>query len=296
MGGFVHGVWQDLRDKRLWPVAAVLLVALIAVPVVLLKGGSDESGSAPPAAVASPEAAGLPTASLAEQRSSENSDLGVFDPKDPFRPPGGFRAAAGSGSGVAGGAPVPTPSGVPSAAAAAGGGATADTSGGSTPSGSSGSDSTTAPSSGGTTTARKTYTYVIDIRFGERGEVRSRKGVRRLALLPSSRNPRLVFLGVSDDRRNAIFLVESGLTQEGEGKCKPSRRFCSFLYLRTADSRDDHYFSTEGGKQYVLHLSRIRRVEVKPKAKPSRRAPRSSRADVGPGALFESPVFVDELR
>jgi len=124
----------------------------------------------------------------------------------------------------------------------------------------------------------------------------SRSGVRRLALLPSSRNPRLVFLGVSDDRRNAIFLVESGLTQEGEGKCKPSRRFCSFLYLRTADSRDDHYFSTEGGKQYVLHLSRIRRVEVKPKAKPSRRAPRSSRADVGPGALFESPVFVDELR
>jgi hypothetical protein len=296
MTDLLHSVWQDLREKRLWPVAAGLLVALIALPVVLFKGGGDAGGGPPPTAAA-PAAADLPTASLAERRSSENSDLGVFNPKDPFRPANGYPPPPGSAS-TAGGVPLSTPSGVSSSGGGdTGAGAVAADTGGSSAGGSSGSSSTPAPKSGGsTTTTRKTYTYVVDIRFGERGEVRSRKGVRRMSLLPSSRNPLLVFLGVSDDRRSAIFLVDSDLSQEGEGRCKPSKRFCSFLYLRTADSRDDHWFSTAGGKQYVLHLSRIRRVEVKPKAKRARKAPRSSTASVGPGAIFESPVFADEER
>ncbi|MEX2253563.1 MAG: hypothetical protein WD649_05370 [Thermoleophilaceae bacterium] len=289
------GIWQDLREMRLWPVAAGLLVALVAVPIVLLKGGGDSDGGPTPTAAA-PDVADLPTASLADRRTSENSDLGVFDPKDPFRPAGGYPAPPGSAT-AGGGAALPTPSGVPSGSGgnASAGAAASDTSGGSTAGGSSGSSSTP-KSDGGTTTTRKTYTYVVDIRFGERGEVRSRKGVRRMALLPSSRNPLIVFLGVSADRRKAIFLVDSGLSQEGEGRCKPSKRFCSFLYLRTADTSDDHWFSTESGKQYSLHLSKIRRVEVKPKAKRARKAPRTSRAGVGPGALFESPVFIDEVR
>ena len=32
---FLLDLWHDLRAKRLWPVAAVLAVALVAVPVVL---------------------------------------------------------------------------------------------------------------------------------------------------------------------------------------------------------------------------------------------------------------------
>jgi hypothetical protein len=42
---FLLDLWQDLQAKRLWPVAAVLVLALVAVPVVLSK-----SSEAPPPA------------------------------------------------------------------------------------------------------------------------------------------------------------------------------------------------------------------------------------------------------
>ena len=34
---FFLDLWQDLREKRLWPVALVLLLGLAAVPVLLAK-------------------------------------------------------------------------------------------------------------------------------------------------------------------------------------------------------------------------------------------------------------------
>ena len=37
---FLLDLWQDLKEKRLWPVAVVLLVALVAVPVLLAKPSS----------------------------------------------------------------------------------------------------------------------------------------------------------------------------------------------------------------------------------------------------------------
>ena len=37
MTNFLQDLWNDLRVKRLWPVALVLLAALVATPVVLSK-------------------------------------------------------------------------------------------------------------------------------------------------------------------------------------------------------------------------------------------------------------------
>ena len=56
MNDFLIDLWNDLREKRLWPVAALLLVGLIAVPVVLskpteepaLRGGRRARGTGPP--------------------------------------------------------------------------------------------------------------------------------------------------------------------------------------------------------------------------------------------------------
>src|SRR5580704_15327349 len=38
---FLNSIISDLRSKRLWPIAAVLLVAVIAVPVLLSSGSSS---------------------------------------------------------------------------------------------------------------------------------------------------------------------------------------------------------------------------------------------------------------
>ena len=91
---YAQGVVKDLRQRGLLPVAAFLVAALIALPVLMLK--SSEPVSAPPAeptaasadGLPSPEealgAAGKPLVSLAVL--DRPSDLDSFESKDPFEP------------------------------------------------------------------------------------------------------------------------------------------------------------------------------------------------------------------
>ena len=63
-------VFQDLVERRLWPVALVLVVALIAIPVLLWSPASDTAGtSATPVPPAAP-ATGSPIAAIASHRRS----------------------------------------------------------------------------------------------------------------------------------------------------------------------------------------------------------------------------------
>src|SRR5204863_470431 len=81
MTTFFLDLWQDLRQKRLWPLAVALLAATVAVPVVLAK-----SPSSPPASLASADGAGkdkLPAVTL-DASSISGSHLDVFGTKNPF--------------------------------------------------------------------------------------------------------------------------------------------------------------------------------------------------------------------
>src|SRR3954452_22918050 len=89
---------QDLREKRLWPVAVALLVATAAVPLVLLKSSEGPSDSAP--AIASGSVAeGLPVVNVAKA-SAAPSSLNEFSEKNPFKP------TSKLASGAPGGAPT----------------------------------------------------------------------------------------------------------------------------------------------------------------------------------------------
>src|SRR5438876_12406863 len=82
MTTFFLDLWQDLREKRLWPVAAGLAVAIIALPVALVKPASSPSpSSAPPS---EPQAAKLTAVSL-DQSSVSSSHLNVFKERNPFK-------------------------------------------------------------------------------------------------------------------------------------------------------------------------------------------------------------------
>jgi hypothetical protein len=48
MKNFLADLWNDLRAKRLWPLAVVLLAGLVAVPVVLSQS-AQEPPKRPPA-------------------------------------------------------------------------------------------------------------------------------------------------------------------------------------------------------------------------------------------------------
>jgi hypothetical protein len=140
---FLLDLWHDLREKRLAPVAVVLLLGLVAVPVLLAKPAEDP-GPAPVAAAPKKQdneaLAALTKVKLGDEQVGRGSTLGVFDPDNPFKPPKGTIKKATTG--VTGGGPSSGPAGSPAT-----GGGTDTPSGGTT-----GGGGVTTPGVGGTPT------------------------------------------------------------------------------------------------------------------------------------------------
>ena len=83
---FLLDLWHDLKEKRLWPVAVVLLVALVAVPVLLAKPATKSSAPAPVATAAGPKPdvlKQLAKVKLGDDEVGDGSTLGVFNPLTP---------------------------------------------------------------------------------------------------------------------------------------------------------------------------------------------------------------------
>jgi hypothetical protein len=296
MKRFLLDLWHDLRAKRLWPVAAVLAVAVVAVPVVLSKS-SESPGPAPVAAARTApdpkDLKALASVKLDEGALERGSSLNTFDPSDPFRPPKAVTKAP-SGSSDA-------PSTVTSDGQSGGdGGDTGSTGGGDTgvagggDTGSTGGGGTGTTGGGGTgtqTTAQ--YRYVVDATFSVNGRKRHMKGLERLAMLPNEASPLLLFLGVTPNAGNAVFLVDSTLEAAGEGKCKPRARECAFLYIGAGS---EHEFTNDDGDSYTLRIDEIRKVRVDGSAAAASGKKKSARAAVGgPTAVrrFASPLIAD---
>ena len=295
MKTFLLDLWQDLREKRLWPVAVVLAVALVAVPVVLSKPAEEAAPAAPAQAARSApdpkELKGVASVKLDESAEGTGSSLGTFDPSDPFRPPRAVvkHSHEGSSSTVASraesagsdsGSPVGADTGGSDLGSSGGGttstgGDTGSTGGGTTGGGDTGGGDTGGGDTGGGETTTQ-YTYVIDVTFTANGHKRHIEGMERLDMLPSEANPMLLFLGVSQDAGNAVFLVDSSLDAAGEGKCKPSAEDCAFLYLGAGS---EHEFTNEDGDSYTLRIDEIRKVKVGSSASSSKT--KSAKAALG---------------
>ena len=283
MKNFLLDVWHDLRAKRLWPVAVVLLAGIVAVPFVLAKK-ADEPTVAPPVPAAeadAPKADGpveLAQVKLEELGQGTGSSLSSFkDPSNPFAPPrkvldrisAAAKAAEGdTGGGSGGDATVKGGSlgggaGADDAPSDSGSG---DTGGGSTGGGDTGGDTgdtgdTPAPPpvDGGEKTTTVNYTYVADVTFRANNRRHKIKALEKLDILPDRANPLLIFLGVTENAGNAVFLVDSTLAAAGEGSCKPSRSDCAFLYLGPGS---EHEFTNDEGDSYTLRVDEIRRVKL----------------------------------
>ena len=288
MKNLLIDLWNDLRAKRLWPVALVLLAALVATPVVLSKKAEEpEPAPATPAAATPAEPKGPEgPAELAEVKlealaEGSGSSLSSFDPRNPFAPPkkaleAARRTAAGSapstatsggaGSGFSVGSSGP--SDVISSGGATGVDVTPDsgavtmpdTSGGGTPD--TGGDT---PDSAEPKTTE--YTYVVDVAFRANDRHQTVKGMEKLDILPDAASPLLIFMGVTPKAGNAVFLVDSTLDAAGEGHCKPNPAECAFLYLGPGS---EHEFTTDEGDSYTLRVDEIRRVKVGAKASASK--------------------------
>lgn len=257
----LRNLWVDLVDKRLWPVAAALVVALVAIPLLLAKPAPQ----APPArpAVEAVPAPAPPAGGTAIADVSGTAFLGpVKGPgKDPFAP---LRAPATASGSVAGASTAA--SSVASVATAVGGsGASAATTTGSSPSaggstGSGSSSGTTGPKPPGAATpvAGVSPAAVASIQFGLLGGTPTRRRIVELAALPSPTSPAIVYLGQTKQGQ-AAFLISSDVTARGQGRCAPSAKLCSTLYL-TAGQVEYLNVATTAGQVVRYRLSFLGRI------------------------------------
>lgn len=290
---FLLDLWHDLREKRLAPVAVVLLAGLVAVPLVLAKPASDPGPAPVTPASAKPdrdELAALAKVKLGEDEAGKGSTLGVFDPDNPFSPPKGTikddDVTADSSGGPAdtpasGGTGTGTGAGPGSSDGGVSIGGDVNIGGVPVPGGT--------PGTGDTPTTKTTlYKYVVDITFEANGRKRKIKGLEKLDMLPNDAAPLLIFMGVTAKGSNAVFLVDSSLEAAGEGSCKPSPSECSFAYIGAGS---EYFFTEDDGDTYMVKVDEIRKVKLGANAGSAKGA--KARAAVGPHRRFVPPFMAD---
>ncbi len=279
---FLRDLAHDLVEKRLWPVAVVLALALIAIPVVV------KSTPAAPGAGSAGAARGAgsdPTAAVTGQE-PKRSRLRVRSARDPFAQPFSSRSAAQQGDGTAT-PPTGGSSGAPSGSAASsgssgdsssgsGGGGTSNGSSGSSGGSGSGSAATTRAAAdgrrtgaGSSTTAQagsdrtptsSAATWTVDVRFGPVGNARKLKAVEPGTVVNAGDEPLLTFVAGRSGGEKARFLLSAGVTPAtgGDGVCSPSPDLCRTLTMRAGQTRTLDVATVSGTTQYVLEVGAIR--------------------------------------
>ena len=72
----------------------------------------------------------------------------------------------------------------------------------------------------------------------------------------------LIYLGVLDDKKTAVFMLDSGVVAQGDGVCKPSRTTCETIHIQEGETE---FFDVTGaersttGAQYQLDVVKIRK-------------------------------------
>ncbi|MDP9386197.1 MAG: hypothetical protein M3P50_13420, partial [Actinomycetota bacterium] len=100
--------------------------------------------------------------------------------------------------------------------------------------------------------SRKPAAFSLRVRFDG-----APKTLERLAALPDAENPAIIYLGVLQNSKTAVFLLDSSVEAQGDGKCNPSPSDCQRLYMREGDT-EFLDVAGENGAQYQIDLLDIR--------------------------------------
>jgi hypothetical protein len=261
----VQNVLRQLVERRLWPVAIVLVAALAAVPLMLAK---DPEPVPPPPAPAADSAGGQlasePIVALATAEPDAKRRKVLGSAKNPFKAKASQTDEPAADGGAATPAPAAPQPDVPESGA-----------GGATP------DAGAPPSTGAPTVPAapvepvvppKTYEpEELTVRFGG-AEGTAKRSVTKLDPLPSAALPVLIYMGVLKDGKTAEFLLDAGVKAVGDGECAPSPEACETLRLRVGETEfldvvDDAGEVTE---QYQLDLLKIHNVKKHSDSSPTR--------------------------
>ncbi|HWO16304.1 MAG TPA: hypothetical protein VNM89_06280 [Solirubrobacterales bacterium] len=242
MPRFLVDLFYDLHDRRLLPLVALVIVAIVAVPFLL--GGDSEIPEAaePPvplgASASSIEAGELTVVRAAPGLRDYRKRLSGRRPTDPFeqRYTGPMLKGAKlqtqtttestsssttttTTTGTSGDSPSPSSSPEPPVSSPpSDGGDGGD--GGSAPSGDGGGKTTTAEASG----------YTIDVRIVHKGKEQVRKSVPEMTKLPGEKTAAVMFMGATGGGKKALLLVSSDVVSVlGDAKCSLGSETCDLL-------------------------------------------------------------------
>jgi hypothetical protein len=268
---FLTDLVQDLRDRRLLPLIAVLAIAIVAVPFALAQSDSSQRPSATTAsgpALASVSASQLNVVSESPGLRDYGRRLGNLTPKDPFEQPAGAAGGGASGTSATSAATVVSTTGSSAEGGSSGGGSGSSTGGGSASPTTSSSESTTTNTS--TTSDQGTssspglhyFTFRIDAAVGEEGDVKVRRGLDYMTLLPDKNTPLAMYVGVDINAKQALFLVSGNVARVAGGKClmRLAGGGCQLLGLREGDKAELLFSNDKFGtsySKYVIHLLQI---------------------------------------
>jgi hypothetical protein len=271
---FVRDLYRDLRDRRLLPVVALLVVGIIAAPLLIKGGDSGATESSAPLADADPfdGAAELRPVVVDDDPGLRNfrERLDGLPSRNPFKQqlvPKAIVDDSGSSSPGSG-------SGLQTQETATGSGTSSSdtTDSGSSDDGSSGSGNSPGNGNGhgngngngnGPPKDDTVLEASIDVKVGPAGSTKVLEGVRKLTLLPSAGHPVVQYTGSDKAGKRASFAVSGDVVStDGKGVCKPSPADCRFLNMKIGQQMK---LENEDGKTYVLKLLavHIERVHVK---------------------------------
>jgi hypothetical protein len=241
----LRDLFQDLRDRRLLPLLALVLVAIVAVPF-LLGGGSEEEPASAPGFAAPPaqtaEAARLTVVEAKPGLRDYRKRLRARVATDPFKQrytapvlkgsklqsesttSGGESSSTTTTTESSTGAVVESPTG-------GGGGAESGSGGGG--------------GNGGVQTPPLTlFTFAVDVQYAhteekadgsvEMGAPTKHEKVKPYTPLPGVKAPVVTYLGIGAEAKTALLMVSRDVTALfGDGKCVSGTESCELLEVET---------------------------------------------------------------
>lgn len=276
---FVIDIYYDLKERHLLPIAVVLLIAIVAVPIVLSQSsGSGTSAEAPESAIASTSA----TASEGRELVATSTPglrkyqrrLAHLKEKDPFK-------QQFTGSGQKG-----TESSSEAGTVEGAGTETSPTE--STETGGTSTETSTEGSGEPATERLRYYSYAIDVRVSSAGGGQSessaptdgapstpknpnqppkrtwttRHNLPELTMLPSRKVPAVIYMGSTKDGKKALMLVSSNVTSIfGDATCVLGSKSCELLAMDPGLPETFVYGAT--GRTYKIELLKVHLVETK---------------------------------
>lgn len=253
---FLLDIYYDLKERHLLPLVAILLVALVALPIVLSKSSDSEAEEAGDA-LATPSAVS-PTSSLIVAQAApglrEYRHRLDKTAKNPFKQPNTGVTGESSAEGPTSVEEV-TISGGPEEAP---GGGSEGGQPGLSPEGNG-----EAPSGGNL----KYYSWTIDVRVTpvssgkDKPEATVRHNLPEMTMLPSRSVPALTFVGVTKDEKNAVMLVSDKVTGLfGDATCTVGSEACQLIVLQPEIPETVVYGAD--GRTYRVELLKVSLTET----------------------------------